>query len=113
MAVGVGLVFGAVFLAAPRRGLLAQLALRRRQRQEFAELMLAIHLLQHEGDPDEDAESRVDHLHGKHVGWTPRFTARIVAGALRRRLVERSGERLFLTAEGRRAAGAALSGEMG
>ena len=110
IAVGVGFVFLVVFLAAPGRGLLAELGRRSRQRLEFAELMLAIHLLQHEGEPDEERESRVDHLHGKHVGWTPEFTERIVSGALHRNLVERVGERLLLTEHGRLAAGRALSG---
>ena len=107
---GVGLVFGAVFLLAPDRGLLAGMRRRRRQRYEFAQVMLAIHLLQHEGEPDYADESRVDHLHGKHVGWTPRFTRDVVAGAVRRGLVDRAGVQLTLTDAGRLAAGRALSG---
>jgi manganese/zinc/iron transport system permease protein len=110
MAVGVGGVFLTVFLVAPRRGLVAELRRRRSQRWEFAEVMLAIHLLQHEGEAQEEAESRLDHLHGKHVGWTPAFTRRVVAGAVRRELVTLAGERLRLTARGREAAGQALSG---
>ncbi|MBC8367745.1 metal ABC transporter permease [bacterium] len=110
MAVGVGVVFTFIFLLAPRRGLLAEVNRRRRQRLEFAELMLAIHLLQHEGEPEEEAESRVDHLHGKHVGWTPEFTERIVEGARQRKLIERKGEHLHLTKNGRILAGKTLSG---
>ncbi len=110
MAVGVGLVFLATFLLAPRRGLVAGLRRRRRQRREFAQVMLAIHLVQHEGEPDWDEESRVEHLHGRHVGWTPRFTERIVAGAVGRGLVVLNDGRLGLTAAGREAAGRALSG---
>lgn len=113
MAVAVGLVFAAVFLAAPRHGLLAMLLRRRRQRWEFAQLMLAIHLWQHEGEPDEEDESRIDHLHGKHVGWTPSFTLRTVEMAVRRGFVTRAGERLSLTAEGREAAARALRGSTG
>ncbi|MBU1676357.1 metal ABC transporter permease [bacterium] len=110
MAVGVGFVFLVVFLAAPGRGLVSALSRRRRQRWEFAHVMLAIHLLQHEGGDDEDEESRVEHLHGKHVGWTPAFTTRVVDGARRRGLVESSAGRVQLTASGREAAGRALSG---
>ncbi|MFH1844213.1 MAG: metal ABC transporter permease, partial [bacterium] len=87
MAVGVGFVFLVVFLAAPGRGLVAVVRRRRRQRWEFAQVMLAIHLLQHEGSAEEDEESRVEHLHGKHVGWTPEFTTAVVAGAVQRELV--------------------------
>jgi manganese/zinc/iron transport system permease protein len=110
MAVAVGVVFLVVYLAAPQRGLAAVLLRRRRQRREFAQIMLAIHLMQHEGEPDEDEESRIPHLHGQHVGWTPAFTGEVVAGAVRRGLVERDGERLHLTELGRLTAGRALSG---
>ena len=110
MAVCVGIVFFAVFLVAPDRGLVAVLRRRRSQRYEFAEVMLAIHLVHHEGSPDEAEESRVDHLHGKHVGWTPEFTRDVVSGALRRGLVAKSGNRLTLTDLGRATAGHALSG---
>jgi manganese/zinc/iron transport system permease protein len=113
MAVGVGLVFVIVYLAAPGRGLVAELRRRRRQRWEFAQVMLAIHLVQHEGSPEEAEESRIDHLHGTHVGWTPSFTARVVEGALRRALVRRDGDRLQVTERGRTAAGRALSGAGG
>lgn len=109
MAVASGLIFGLVYLAAPRRGLLAELARRRRQKWEFAQTMLAIHLAQHEGDADEEEESRVDHLQGRHVGWTPAFTARVVALAERGGLVTQAGERLHLTAVGRSAAAKALA----
>jgi manganese/zinc/iron transport system permease protein len=110
MAVGVGFVFLVVYLVAPGRGLLAELRRRRRQRWSFAEVMLTIHLLQHAGQPEEDDEARIDHLHGKHVGWTPEFTRIVVAGAVRRGFVVRDGERLRLTEDGRVTAGRALSG---
>lgn len=110
IAVGVGLVFLVVFLLAPGRGLVAEILRRRRQRWEFAQVMLTIHLVHHEGSVDEDEESRIDHLHGKHVGWTPEFTTRVVAQALQRKLVEQTGRRLRLTDLGRTTAGRALSG---
>ncbi len=110
MALGVGAVFAVVFLLAPGRGLIAVLSRRRRQRWQFAQLMLAIHLAQHEGSAEEEAESREAHLHGKHVGWTPRFTRRVVAGAVRAGLVVRDGERLRVTELGRVQAGRMLSG---
>jgi manganese/zinc/iron transport system permease protein len=110
MAVAVGVVFFTVFLVAPDRGLVAVMRRRRRQRYQFAEVMLAIHLVHHEGSPEEIEESRVEHLHGKHVGWTPEFTRDVVAGALRRGLVEKAGDRLLLTELGRATAGHALSG---
>jgi len=110
MALGVGAVFAAVFLLAPGRGLIAVVRRRRRQRWQFAQYMLAIHLAQHEGGPEEEAESRIAHLHGKHVGWTPAFTRRVVAGAVRDGLVTREGDRLHVTQLGRLQAGRILSG---
>ena len=110
MALAVGAVFGMVFLVAPGRGLLAVVRRRRRQRWEFAQVMLAIHLAQHEGSPDEAEESRVEHLHGKHVGWTPEFTRRTVELAVRGGLVLLDDGCLRLTGDGRVAAGLALSG---
>jgi manganese/zinc/iron transport system permease protein len=109
IAVASGLIFGAIFLVAPQRGLLAGLRRRRQQRWEFAQTMLAIHLAQHEGNAEEEEESRVDHLQGRHVGWTPAFTARVVTLAERRGLVARAGQRLQLTAEGRSEAARALA----
>jgi len=109
MAVATGAIFAGVFVAAPRRGLVAVTRRRRRQRWEFAQSMLAIHLVQHEGEPDEDEESRIDHLHGRHVGWTPQFTARVVELAERNGLVTRAGDRLGLTDAGRSAAARALA----
>ena len=108
MAVAVGMVFFAVFLAAPDRGLVAVHRRRQGQRLEFAEVMLAIHLVQHEGEPEEEEESRVEHLQGSHVGWTPEFTAQVVAGAVRRGLVLKEGARLRVTELGRATAGHAV-----
>ena len=109
MAVAVGLVFLAVFLAAPGRGLVAVVLRQRRQRWEFAQTVLTIHLAQHEGRPEEPEESRIDHLHGREVGWTPTFTLKLVGMAVRDGLVVRDGERLRLTEEGREVAGRALA----
>jgi manganese/zinc/iron transport system permease protein len=109
MAVAVGSVFLIAFLAAPRRGLVAVVRRQRRQRWEFAQSVLAIHLAQHEGRPEEAEESRVDHLHGHEVGWTPAFTLRLVDLAVRGGLVTRQGDRLRLTDEGRRLAARVLA----
>ena len=95
-----GLAFGVVFVAAPGRGLAAQLIRRWRQRREFHETMLAIHLLQHEGTPAEADEARVDGLH-RHLLWTPAEVSRVVARAGRTGLVVPAGGLLKLTNRGR------------
>jgi len=109
IAVGIGLEFAVVFLVAPGRGLIAVVRRRRSQRWQFAQVMLAIHLSQHEGRPEEPEESRVDHLYGREVGWTPAFTLRVVALAEAAGLVVRVGDNLRLTDAGRQEAGRALA----
>jgi manganese/zinc/iron transport system permease protein len=72
-----------------------------RQRAEFAQAMLVIHLMNHEGRPEAAEESRVEHLH-RHLHWEPAFAGRVVAGAQRRELVQRQDDdRLALTERGR------------
>lgn len=102
-----GLLFAAAFLAAPGRGLVAQMARRVRQRRAFFETMLAVHLLQHEGTAAELEESRVAGLH-QHLNWTPARVAAVVGRAERDGLVVRDGDRLRLTDEGRERARAIL-----
>ncbi|HZT83772.1 MAG TPA: metal ABC transporter permease [Gemmataceae bacterium] len=107
MAAVTGVCFAAALLLAPGRGLLATARRRRRQRWEFAETMLAIHLLNHEGLPEAERESRVAELH-EHLRWKPDFVARVVQRAERRGLVARQGEHLALTGPGRDLARQAL-----
>ena len=109
IAVAVGLVFLVGFMVAPQRGLVAVLRRQRRQRWDFAQTVLTIHLAQHEGRPEEAEESRIDHLHGREVGWTPEFTLKLVAMAERAGLVTRSGSHLQLTETGRATAARTLA----
>ncbi|HEX2191141.1 MAG TPA: hypothetical protein VHG51_19690, partial [Longimicrobiaceae bacterium] len=73
---------------------------RARQRWEFAQAMLAIHLLNHEGSPAAGEENRESHLHA-HLRWSPAFAAAVVRRAEGRGLVARLGDRLSLTERGR------------
>jgi manganese/zinc/iron transport system permease protein len=100
VAVTLGLTFGVVFLVAPRRGLVAQVLLRIKQRRRFFETMLAIHLLQHEGTPQEADESELVGLH-HHLQWLPAEVTRVVKRAERHGLVTEQAGRLKLTPEGR------------
>lgn len=100
MATMSGVVFLAVFLFAPERGALAVARRRARQRWEFAETMLAIHLLNHEDSPQAALENREAHLH-EHLRWEPDFARRVVRRAEGSGLLARSGDRLALTDRGR------------
>jgi manganese/zinc/iron transport system permease protein len=94
-----GAVFGLVFLLAPERGLLALARRRLRQRWEFAQTMLAIHLLNHEGLAEAEEECRVDRLH-EHLRWEPGFLSRVIRRAERQGLVRSAESRLKLTRAG-------------
>lgn len=100
MATMTGLIFGLVFLFAPERGLLAIAQRRRRQRWEFAQTMLVIHLLNHEGLPDAETESRVAHL-SEHLRWEQDFAEQVVHQAERRGLLQQHNATLALTDQGR------------
>ncbi len=107
MATMSGVLFGLVFLVASERGILALLYRRVRQRWEFAQLMLAIHLLHHEGKPEAPQESQVEHAQ-KHMRWEPRFANRVIRRAEQHGLLYREEERLVLTENGRQLARQAM-----
>jgi manganese/zinc/iron transport system permease protein len=100
MASMVGVSFVLVFLLAPQRGIIAVLGRQSGQRWEFAQQMLAAHLLQHEGRPEALQENRLDTL-GEHLRWAPAFVGGVVRRAEQARLVRRDGEQLRLTERGR------------
>jgi manganese/zinc/iron transport system permease protein len=100
MAAAAGVFFGLAWLFAPERGLVALARRRARQRWEFAQTMLTIHLLNHEGSPEAAEESRVEHL-TQHLRWEPDFAQRVVRTAERRGLVAPFDGRLALTDRGR------------
>ena len=100
MATTLGLIFGFVFLLAPERGIVALARRRARQKWEFAQAALTIHLLNHEGTPAAAEENRVEHL-SHHLRWQPPFAVEVVQRAQRRGLVERQNGSLALTDDGR------------
>lgn len=100
MATMAGVIFFAIFLLAPERGLLADARRQARQRWEFAQTMLAIHLLNHEGEASQAQESQVVHLQ-EHLRWKPEFAARVVEKAAAQNLIVRLNGHLELTEAGR------------
>lgn len=103
MATMTGILFAVTFLLAPRRGLVALARRRVRQRWEFAQTMLAIHLFHHEDLPEAVEENRVEHL-GEHLRWEPAFAARVVRLAERHGIILRQNGHLVLTEQGRQLA---------
>jgi manganese/zinc/iron transport system permease protein len=109
MATMVGIDFLLAILFAPRRGVIAQGRRRARQKTEFAISMLAIHLLHHEGMPEEETECHLGHL-SEHLLWSAELAARIVRDAEREELLTVApNAALVLTEEGRKRATRAMS----
>jgi manganese/zinc/iron transport system permease protein len=100
MATVTGLIFLAVFLLAPQRGLAAIAARRQRQKLEFAQAMLAIHLLHHEDRPEAAQENRAEHL-SQHIHWQPGFAEKVVRYAERKGMIADEDGFLRLTERGR------------
>jgi manganese/zinc/iron transport system permease protein len=100
MATMVGVLFAFVLLFSPRHGWLAAWQRRRYQRWHFAEKMLTIHLLHHEGAPEAPEECRVDHLQA-HLRWPPAFAEQVVRKAVQDGLVAEHIPHLALTPAGR------------
>ncbi|RKU19735.1 zinc ABC transporter permease [Candidatus Poribacteria bacterium] len=101
------IVFGLIFLTVPNRGLIAIARRDARQKWEFAQTMLVIHLFNHEGLPEAEAESAIADLH-EHLSWDPTFTNQVVRYALNNRCVSQDERQLTLTEQGRAIAQQAL-----
>ncbi|MEQ9619635.1 MAG: metal ABC transporter permease [Deltaproteobacteria bacterium] len=110
MATMSGVIFIFVFLLAPERGLIALARRRSRQRWEFAGRVLAIHLLNHEGTPEEDRESRIEHLE-ETLRWNERFARGVIGRSVKRGMILAHDGRLKLTDEGREFAGKSAADE--
>jgi manganese/zinc/iron transport system permease protein len=101
-----GVVFLSLLLA-PERGILAKLRRQSRQRWQFAAEALAVHLLNHEGQPEEAEESTLAHM-GAHMRWSDGFARRAVRWAVTNGLVARADGSLKLTPYGREVARRAM-----
>ena len=110
MAVVTGLIFCLAWMFAPQRGLLAQVLRRVRQRWEFAQAMLAVHLLHHEATAQAVVECQAAHL-SEHLNWSPAFTERVVRRAEQRGLLAQQNGVLTLTDQGRRFVATILGGD--
>lgn len=108
MASAAGAVFVLVYLFAPERGLVAVYSRKSHQKRDFAGRMLVIHLLNHEGTPEERRESEVSHLE-ESLGWKEDFARSAVVYSTKNGLVTNKDGRLSLTEKGREFAGRSLT----
>ncbi len=99
MATMCGFLFFVVFIFAPQRGLLSILRRTSRQKLEFAQMTLAIHIFNHSGENDNLEERRKSHLN-KHLSWDKKFSEAIVQQSLNKGLIKLDGELISLTEKG-------------
>ena len=100
MATMAGVIFGLVYLFAPKRGLVAIAMRRANQKWEFAETMLVIHLFNHENLPEAEVECKVDHLN-YHLKWDKEFAESVVKRSIQDSLATVENDTLHLTDTGR------------
>lgn len=103
MVSAVGVFFGLALLFSPSQGVVARAWQTRRNRAVIASQMLVVHLFNHEGAPDSEEESSVEHL-SDGLRWSPARTDMAGAGASRRGWVVRTNGHLELTEPGRETA---------
>ncbi|KAA3648357.1 MAG: metal ABC transporter permease [Chloroflexi bacterium] len=103
MASMTGVFFILVLVFAPERGLLAQRLETAERRKRFAVEMLVVHLMAHEGQPDELEESSISHL-SEQLRWQPEFAQQVVRRANRGNYINRQNGHLELTDNGRQLA---------
>ena len=108
MATMCGVIFAIVYLIAPERGMLALAKRRINQRWDFAQRMLAVHLLHHLGQPEEIRECRLNTLH-EHLKWDKKFAQKVAKMAKREGLVQENNGLLKLTESGKSLAEQAMT----
>jgi manganese/zinc/iron transport system permease protein len=103
-----GLIFLLVYLFAPVRGLLSVYKRRKRQKSEFAQMTLVMHIYNHSGQNDDIEERRTSHLK-EHFQWDEVFIRSTVRQALAVGLLSENQKVLSLTEKGVQFIGAANS----
>lgn len=100
MATMTGIIFLAVVVAAPQKGIISLKRRSKEQKYEFAGLSLLIHLLNHEGRPEEGMETARTHI-ASHFQWESSFLQTVVERLLRQQYIELQQERIKITEGGR------------
>lgn len=100
MAVMTGITFFLVFILAPRRGFITTISRRRKQKVEFAGDSLLFHILNHEGEIDEEIESGVATIK-EHLNWNEDFLKKILADLKDRDKIYVKEDTIKLTEAGR------------
>lgn len=100
MAATSGLIFAAVFVLSPKRGLIGLLLRKQRQRQAFAELTFLTHLLNHENKPEEKEENSRASI-SNHLRWDEKKLTAVIRSLQASGSIYDEQGLLKLTAQGR------------
>lgn len=100
MAVMTGIIFLAVFIFAPHRGLISALYRRRSQKIQFAKMTFLFHLYNHEGSESEEREAGLDTIQTE-LRWEEDFTKNIMELLKKEECIEFFDNIVKLTDKGR------------
>ncbi len=99
MATMCGVIFLMAYLFAPGRGLIANLNRKSRQKIEFAQMTLAMHIFNHSGKDDNIEERMISKL-DEHLGWEHLFIQNIVKRSVKSGLILVNEGIISLTSKG-------------
>jgi len=99
MATMTGVCFTVALVFAPRQGILAQVLLRRGQRDDNDLRALVVHLFTHQGTPDMAEENTARAL-VEHLSWSRDKAQSVILRSLDRNLIQRDGKLLTLSPQG-------------
>lgn len=97
MAAMTGMIFFAVMVAAPRKGMAAIIRRMWEQKYEFAGLALLIHLLKHDNKP----ESGMNTIE-RYFQWKPSFMQKVTERLIKNQFIELQDNAVTITGAGRR-----------
>ncbi|MCB1187672.1 metal ABC transporter permease [bacterium] len=100
IAAACGICFLVCWLLAPERGLVSRWLQQAQQRLLFPAQMLAVHIANHEGRPEEPVECNTENI-AEHMHWQEQFAREVIGYAQRHRMLREQDSILRLTEEGR------------
>jgi len=95
MAVATGLIFALVFILAPKRGLISVLIRKRRNRKEYAQTTLLLHVCNHQDSAEERQENGINTI-AEHLHWNQKKLEKTIYSLVRGEKV--NIERALITA---------------
>ena len=108
MATMCGVIFLMVFLVGPRRGIVSVMKRKYRQKYEFAQMTLVMHIENHSGVNDDISERKKSHLKD-HFGWDGKFIDQVSKLATQNGLVQLQDNVFTITTKGNKFVEAANS----